>query len=169
VEVRCNETPRHSWQAELTLSPADRIIIDGRTAAHAIERLLTVLPAALAARHPSDERPIMPSIKALHPSGFEIFLQVPSLEEIDATITDLLRRGYRPAGPSRPSWIPAAPAPGPTAPEKATATPQDAQTVQDARPSIPTLAPHITASMTQMQRAADGEANNICVMHTQGS
>src|SRR5262249_19877930 len=63
VKVRCNETPRHSWQAELTLGPTDRIIIDGHTVTHAIERLLTVLPAALAARHPSDERSIMPSIK----------------------------------------------------------------------------------------------------------
>ena len=169
VEVRCNETPRHSWQAELTLGPTDRIIIDGHTMAHAIERLLTVLPAALAARHPSDERPIMPSIKALHPSGFEIVLQVPSLEEIDATITDLLRRGYRPAGPSHPGWIPAAPAPGLAATEEATATPQDATTVQDARTSIPTLAPHVTASVTQVQRAADGEATNSCVMRTQGS
>ena len=154
VEVCCNETPRHSWQAKLTLGPADRIIIDGRSAAQAIERLLTVLPAALAARHLSEEGPIMPSIKALHPSGFEILLQVPSLEEIDATITDLLRRGYRPAGPSSPGWGRAAP--GLEAPEEAIARPQEAQTRQEARTSISTLAAHVMTSVTRAQHAADG-------------
>jgi hypothetical protein len=37
------------------------------------------------------------TISALHPSGFEICLQVPSLDVLEPTIADLLQRGYRPA------------------------------------------------------------------------
>ena len=37
------------------------------------------------------------TVLALHISGFEIHLQVPSLDALDATIADLLQRGYRPA------------------------------------------------------------------------
>lgn len=37
------------------------------------------------------------TLTALHPSGFEIHLQVSSLEALETTITDLLQRGYRPA------------------------------------------------------------------------
>lgn len=37
------------------------------------------------------------TVIALHCTGFEVHLQVPSLEALDATIADLLQRGYRPA------------------------------------------------------------------------
>ena len=37
------------------------------------------------------------TITALHPSGFEVHLQVPSLEALEPTITELLQRGFRPA------------------------------------------------------------------------
>jgi hypothetical protein len=37
------------------------------------------------------------TLTALHPSGFEVCLQVSSLEVLDATITDLMQRGYTPA------------------------------------------------------------------------
>ncbi len=37
------------------------------------------------------------TVSALHPSGFEIRLQVPSLDALEPTIADLLQRGYRPA------------------------------------------------------------------------
>ena len=50
VHISRNETLRGSWQAELTLGPADHIIIDGRSATHAVQELLAILPAALAAR-----------------------------------------------------------------------------------------------------------------------
>jgi hypothetical protein len=167
VEVRCNETPRHSWQAELTLGPTDRIIIDGRSAAHAIEQLLTVLPAALAARHLSEEGPIMLSIKALHPSGFEILLQVPSLEEIDATITDLLRRGYRPAGPSSPDWVLATPRLEAT--EEATAAPQGCADSAGRTHEHPNACPPRRDLRDAGAACSRWEANNIRVMRPQGS
>lgn len=50
VYISRNETLRGSWQAELTLGPADHIIIDGRSATHAVQELLAILPATLAAR-----------------------------------------------------------------------------------------------------------------------
>ena len=99
VQVCPNQTPQGSWQAELALGPADHIIVDGRSAAHAVQQLLAVLPVALAARPQHREGHMMLTIHALHPSGFAVFLQVPCLEEIDATVADLLRRGYRPAAP----------------------------------------------------------------------
>lgn len=99
VQVSCNAPPRGSWQAECALAPHDRIITDGRSAAHAVQHLLAVLPAALAARPPQREGYPMPTIQALHPSGFAVFLEVPSLEEMDATIADLVRRGSHPAAP----------------------------------------------------------------------
>ena|SRR2546426_10517217 len=37
------------------------------------------------------------TITALHPSGFQVCVQVPSLEDLDAAIADLLQRGCRPA------------------------------------------------------------------------
>ncbi len=37
------------------------------------------------------------TLTAVHPSGFEICLQVPSLDVLETTIADLLQRGYRPA------------------------------------------------------------------------
>ena len=37
------------------------------------------------------------TITALHASGFEISLQVPSLDAVEPAIADLLKRGYRPA------------------------------------------------------------------------
>lgn len=37
------------------------------------------------------------TLTAVHPSGFEVCLHVSSLEALDATIADLLQRGYRPA------------------------------------------------------------------------
>jgi len=37
------------------------------------------------------------TIAAIHPSGFEVCLQVSSLEALEAIIDDLLKRGYRPA------------------------------------------------------------------------
>ncbi|HSX79833.1 MAG TPA: hypothetical protein VLQ80_14830 [Candidatus Saccharimonadia bacterium] len=37
------------------------------------------------------------TLTALHPSGFEICLQVASLDVVDATIADLVRRGYKSA------------------------------------------------------------------------
>ena len=37
------------------------------------------------------------TLTALHPSGFQVCVQVPSLEDLDAAITELLARGYRPA------------------------------------------------------------------------
>jgi hypothetical protein len=37
------------------------------------------------------------TLTAVHPSGFEVCLHVPSLDALDATIADLLQRGYRPA------------------------------------------------------------------------
>ncbi len=37
------------------------------------------------------------TIAALHPACFEVCLHVPTIEAIDAAITDLLARGYRPA------------------------------------------------------------------------
>ena len=36
------------------------------------------------------------TVKALHPSGFEIHLQVPGLDALEGTIADLVARGYRP-------------------------------------------------------------------------
>lgn len=99
VQVSRNETPQGSWRADLALGPADRIIVDGRSAAHAVQQLLAVLPAALTARPQHEKGHAMPTIKAFHPSGFEVLVQVPSLEEMEATIADLLRRGYRPAVP----------------------------------------------------------------------
>jgi len=50
VHVSCNVPPQGSWQAELAFGPADRIIVDGRSATHAVQQLLAILPAALAAR-----------------------------------------------------------------------------------------------------------------------
>ena len=50
VQVSRNETLRGSWQAELAFGPQDRIIVDGHSAAHAVQQLVAVLPAALAAR-----------------------------------------------------------------------------------------------------------------------
>lgn len=38
------------------------------------------------------------TLTALHPSGFEVCLHVPSLEALEPLIADLLARGYRPAG-----------------------------------------------------------------------
>jgi hypothetical protein len=40
----------------------------------------------------------MPTVKALHPSGFEVVLQVDSLENVDTYIDALVQRGYRPSG-----------------------------------------------------------------------
>jgi hypothetical protein len=37
------------------------------------------------------------TLTAIHPSGFEICLQVASLDVVDAAIADLVRRGYRAA------------------------------------------------------------------------
>ncbi len=106
VHMSCNETPRGSWRAELTVGPADRIIVDGRSAVHAVQQLLAVLPAALAARLQQSQEHTMPTIQAFHPSGCAVFLQVPCLEEVDAAIADLLRRGYLLAAPgaSSPGW-----------------------------------------------------------------
>ncbi len=39
----------------------------------------------------------MPSITALHPTGFAVCLEVTSLDHVESVIHDLLRRGYRPA------------------------------------------------------------------------
>ena len=50
VHVSRNERLRGSWRAELVFGPADHIIVDGRSATHAVQRLLAILPAALAAR-----------------------------------------------------------------------------------------------------------------------
>lgn len=44
------------------------------------------------------------TIAALHPSGFEICLQVPSLEALEPTIADLLQRGYRPTSGAGDGW-----------------------------------------------------------------
>jgi len=44
------------------------------------------------------------TVSALHPSGFEICLQVPSLDALEPTIADLLQRGYRPTG-SEDGWM----------------------------------------------------------------
>ena|SRR5438105_2712236 len=37
------------------------------------------------------------TLTALHPEGFEICVQVASLDAVEPTIADLLQRGYRPA------------------------------------------------------------------------
>jgi hypothetical protein len=37
------------------------------------------------------------TVKALHPSGFEIHLQVRSLDALEGTIANLIAQGYRPA------------------------------------------------------------------------
>jgi hypothetical protein len=37
------------------------------------------------------------TITAMHPSGFQVSLQVTSLDSVDAAIADLVQRGYRPA------------------------------------------------------------------------
>lgn len=39
----------------------------------------------------------MPTLTALHPTGCAVRLEVASLDQVDAAITDLLRRGDRPA------------------------------------------------------------------------
>jgi hypothetical protein len=44
------------------------------------------------------------TVVALHPSGFEIHLQVPSLEGLEGTIADLLQRGYRPTSGGGDGW-----------------------------------------------------------------
>ncbi len=44
------------------------------------------------------------TVLALHPSGFEIHLQVPSLDALEATIVDLLQRGYRPTSGAGDGW-----------------------------------------------------------------
>ena len=37
------------------------------------------------------------TLTAVHPSGFEVSVPVPSLDAVDPIIADLLQRGYRPA------------------------------------------------------------------------
>ena len=44
------------------------------------------------------------TVSALHPSGFEICLQVPSLDALEPTIADLLQRGYRPTSGAGDRW-----------------------------------------------------------------
>ena len=44
------------------------------------------------------------TVIAMHPAGFEVHLQVPSLDTVDAAITDLLQRGYRPASGAGDGW-----------------------------------------------------------------
>ena len=50
VHVSCNVPPQGSWQAELAFGPADRIIVDGRSATHAVQQLLAIQAVALAAQ-----------------------------------------------------------------------------------------------------------------------
>jgi len=44
------------------------------------------------------------TLTALHPSGFEVCLQVPSLDALEPTIADLLQRGYRPTSGASDGW-----------------------------------------------------------------
>jgi hypothetical protein len=44
------------------------------------------------------------TVIACHPSGFEVHLQVPSLDILETTIADLLQRGYRPTSGAGDGW-----------------------------------------------------------------
>lgn len=44
------------------------------------------------------------TLTAVHPSGFAVCLHVSSLDVLDATIADLLQRGYRPTSGTGEQW-----------------------------------------------------------------
>lgn len=44
------------------------------------------------------------TLTAVHPSGFAVCLHVASLDALDATIADLLQRGYRPTSGTGEQW-----------------------------------------------------------------
>lgn len=45
------------------------------------------------------------TITAVHPSGFTITMMVDAWEDLDATIADLLQRGYRPTSGAGDGWV----------------------------------------------------------------